>query len=222
MTNGSQRHILNVSVILFERVVQMSDDSKAAILEKAKYLFSKDGYEATSVSRLAKEVGTAKSLIYHYFDKKEDILIQLLEEGTGDLYEMHQKMSDSVQEFSLEYMMSIIETIAEKVRNRSDIIRIMLQEFLKGAHKENHTPPYMDSFLEYLKTRSEKHCKNDEKAQMKFIIEFLFFGSMPFHMYVVFEDFFSEKYNYNKEELWNLFLELYKENYVMPLYERIK
>ncbi len=200
----------------------MEDDSKTAILETAKHLFSKDGYEATSVGRLAKEVGVAKSLIYYYFEKKEDILTEILANGTDDLYEMHQKMSDSAQEFTLDYMMSIIEKIAEKVRGRSDIIRIMMQEFLKATHKENQTPLYMDSFLEYLKARSEKHCKDDEKTQMKFIIEFLFFGSMPFHMYVVFEDFFAEKYNYDKEELWELFMELYKDNYVIPLHERIK
>lgn len=200
----------------------MGDDSKTAILEAARYLFSKNGYEATSIGRLAKEVGVTKSLIYYYFGKKEDILTELLAEGTDDLYEMHQKMSDSGEEITEVFMVNIMETMFEKVRGRSEIFRIIFQEFLKSAHKENPSSKYMDSFLEYIKTRAEKHFSGNEKEQIRFIIEFMFFGSMPFYMYVIFEDFFSRKYHHGQEEIREIFKELYKENYIRPLYRRIK
>ncbi len=200
----------------------MGDDTKTAILETARYLFSKNGYEATSVSRLAKETGVTKSLIYYYFEKKEDILSELLAEGTDDLFKMHQKMSDSGEKITEAFMIRIMENFIEKVQDRSEIIRIMLQEFLKGTHKENNTLPYFNSFLEYIKSRSKKYYPDDEKKQMKFMIDFMFFGGTPFYMFVVFKDFLSEKYHISKEELWEMFKEIYKENYIRPMNKNIK
>ncbi|MCG8541664.1 MAG: TetR/AcrR family transcriptional regulator, partial [Clostridia bacterium] len=94
----------------------MVEDSRAAILEAARYLFAKKGYEGTSISNIAKESGSTKSLIYYYFNSKEDILDEILEEGTRDIYELHYSMSESGEELTEEFMMKIMETIADRLR----------------------------------------------------------------------------------------------------------
>ncbi|HRW21852.1 MAG TPA: helix-turn-helix domain-containing protein, partial [Bacteroidales bacterium] len=44
------------------------------ILDTAMKLFASSGYHNTSISKIAKEAGISKGLIYNYFDSKEDLL----------------------------------------------------------------------------------------------------------------------------------------------------
>jgi AcrR family transcriptional regulator len=50
------------------------DERRAAIVEAAAALFADAGFEGTSVADIAQRCGVSKSLIYHYYDAKEDIL----------------------------------------------------------------------------------------------------------------------------------------------------
>ena len=50
---------------------------RSEIYKKALDLFVNKGYDATSMSMIAKELGMSKANIYHYFSSKEDILYQL-------------------------------------------------------------------------------------------------------------------------------------------------
>ncbi len=202
-------------------MVIMVEDSRAAILEAARYLFAKKGYEGTSISNIAKESGAAKSLVYYYFSSKEDILNEILEEGTKDIYETHYRMSESGGKLTEELMMNIVEVMADKLRNRSDVVRIMIQEFLKGTHKENEAYKYAETFLNYIKSRADRHFPHDEKARMKFILELIFVGGMVFHLYLICEDFIAENYGFEKEEMWEAFKEIYRSDYIEPLHKRI-
>lgn len=50
------------------------DKRRAAILAAAAHLYSRRGFQGASVADLAKACRTSKSLIYHYFPSKDDIL----------------------------------------------------------------------------------------------------------------------------------------------------
>lgn len=50
------------------------DKRREAILEAAAHLYARRGFQGASVADLAKAAGTSKSLIYHYFPSKDDIL----------------------------------------------------------------------------------------------------------------------------------------------------
>lgn len=52
--------------------------SVANIKETALELFAKHGYHSTSISRIAKEAGISKGLMYNYFDSKKDLLHDIL------------------------------------------------------------------------------------------------------------------------------------------------
>lgn len=60
----------------FEEIRQQS---KQKILDAALELFATDSYHGSSVSKLAKEAGVSKGLLYNYFDSKEDVLKTLLQ-----------------------------------------------------------------------------------------------------------------------------------------------
>lgn len=50
------------------------DERKAAIVAAAAALFAREGFDGASVADIAKRGKFAKSLIYHYYKSKEDIL----------------------------------------------------------------------------------------------------------------------------------------------------
>ena len=49
-------------------------DNKQRILHAAQKEFSSKGFEGASVDTIAQKVKVAKSLIYYYFNSKEDLL----------------------------------------------------------------------------------------------------------------------------------------------------
>ena len=63
------------------------DQRREAIVEKAARLFASSGFRGTSVSDLAKACDTSKSLLYHYFPSKEDVLYAVMSSHIDQLVE---------------------------------------------------------------------------------------------------------------------------------------
>lgn len=60
-----------------------SDDYEAksqAIMDCAASLFAKEGYPSAKMQDIAKACGATKSMLYHYFPTKDDLLYAMLEE----------------------------------------------------------------------------------------------------------------------------------------------
>src|ERR1700712_599278 len=54
------------------------DKRRDAILAAAAHLYARRGFQGVSVADLAKACGTSKSLIYHYFPSKDDLLYETM------------------------------------------------------------------------------------------------------------------------------------------------
>ena len=61
------------------------DKRRDAILAAAARLYARRGFQGASVADLAKACKTSKSLIYHYFPSKEDILYDVMATHLDDL-----------------------------------------------------------------------------------------------------------------------------------------
>lgn len=57
-----------------------SEHKRQEILLAARQLLLTEGYDATSMSRLAKEAGVAPNTLYWYFKDKDELLIAILDE----------------------------------------------------------------------------------------------------------------------------------------------
>jgi AcrR family transcriptional regulator len=55
------------------------DQRRAAIVEAAAGLYARSGFLGASVADLAAALGASKSLIYHYYPSKEDILFEVMD-----------------------------------------------------------------------------------------------------------------------------------------------
>lgn len=58
---------------------------QAAVLRAAIDLFNRQGYDATSMGDLARELGIGKSSLYHHVSGKEDLLSAALDEALDEL-----------------------------------------------------------------------------------------------------------------------------------------
>ncbi len=58
---------------------------RAGIINIAARLFSRQGFDSTSISDLAREVGLSKATIYHYFPDKNQIYLDLILTTLGNL-----------------------------------------------------------------------------------------------------------------------------------------
>lgn len=61
------------------------EQRQAAIIDRAADLFARQGFRGASVSDLAKACDTSKSLFYHYFPSKEDVLYAVMSSHVDQL-----------------------------------------------------------------------------------------------------------------------------------------
>lgn len=63
------------------------DEKRDAIRASAASMFAEKGFAAASTADIARACGVSKSLIYHYYHSKEDILFDLMASHVGELLE---------------------------------------------------------------------------------------------------------------------------------------
>lgn len=102
---------------------------KELIIEVATRLFSKYGFEKTSLALIRKEANVSNGLIYHHFQNKNELLIEIFNRATGIVSDIN----DSVDEH-LEPTERIIKTINgafEQMRKDKDVFRLYLNIMLE-------------------------------------------------------------------------------------------
>ena len=72
-----------------ERKEKHREDLRMKILDAAKVLFLRDGYDATSIRKIAEKIEFSPTTIYLYYKDKADIMFALHQEGFKLLGEIH-------------------------------------------------------------------------------------------------------------------------------------
>ena len=62
-----------------------NEERRALLLERATELFGEHGYDALSMSRIAREANISKALLYHYFPSKSRLFEAALASGAAEL-----------------------------------------------------------------------------------------------------------------------------------------
>ncbi|NOR88079.1 MAG: TetR family transcriptional regulator [Bacteroidales bacterium] len=68
-----------------EQFESIRANRKSHILEVSLEVFANKGYHQSAISQIAKEAGISKGLIYNYFENKEQLLMEVLEDGIRHL-----------------------------------------------------------------------------------------------------------------------------------------
>ena len=69
------------------------EDRRGEIVARAAALFAAQGFHGTSISELAEACGTSKSLLYHYYASKEDILFDTMHDHVKALLDAAEEVA---------------------------------------------------------------------------------------------------------------------------------
>lgn len=72
-------------------------DKRRKVLETATKLFSELGFEKTSMALICKEAKVSKGLVYHHFESKETILIEIFTSSTLKMVELNVITDDTIE-----------------------------------------------------------------------------------------------------------------------------
>lgn len=111
-----------------EQIEKIRSQSTGKILGAAFELMAQNGYEATSISQIAKHAGISKGLIYNYFDSKEDMLKALID---GALREADQLMENIVDEDPKKMVENMLRWYFNELRERPEHWRLITELTMK-------------------------------------------------------------------------------------------
>lgn len=121
------------------------------IMRSAKKLFYTDGYDNTSMDRIAEDAGISKGLIYHYFHNKEALLLSFSDEAQTYLEELLQSDDPvmALRVFGTDFLVNDAAKYAD-----APPIQILLTTFadhrLDTARFEEQNPILQDIGRKYL------------------------------------------------------------------------
>ncbi|MBN2050799.1 MAG: TetR/AcrR family transcriptional regulator [Spirochaetales bacterium] len=191
----------------------MKRDSEATrkhILQTAEKVFAEQGFDAARMDRIAREAGVNKALIYYYFDSKQAILLELIDNfirgANGFLIEMVGKD----YAFGSDEMMEQMRKYNDYFMRHEATLRLLLTESLKDS---DDTPPIF-KLIDFTQEGMDERQSIDElnrrgfhfdaDDQQRKVTEF-FTGIMPTVVYSLFRSKWSRHFKIDEGSLDRLF-----------------
>jgi len=115
-------------------------EKRKVILESALELFAENGFHATSMSMIAKKGGISKGLAYNYFESKNDILEEIIDEGFHQVHDLLDPDKDGV--LSEEEFVSFLEKTFAMVRNNHRYWKLYFALMIQPVVSENLSEKY--------------------------------------------------------------------------------
>jgi len=97
---------------------EIRENRKAQIMNTALVLFSREGYAHCTISMISREAGISKGLLYNYFDSKEHLLNEILEQGLNEIWELFDLNKDG--DLTTEELEYFIRTTFKLMRDKRD------------------------------------------------------------------------------------------------------
>ena len=137
------------------RDIQKRTGTKEKILKVASTLFSNNGYKATSVRKIASEVGIRESALYNHFTNKEAIFLEIAQSifsspfslSSEEIKELSERGKPFLQKFTMQYKMLTFDKKSESM------FKLLMIELLQNSELREQ---FMTKFhLENIKMLSE-------------------------------------------------------------------
>lgn len=126
-----------------ERGEKRREERRASIVATARRLFAVQGYEATSMQRVAQEARTSIGNCYFYFRNKEDLLRAVIEEVNS---EIGREIDAAIAQAPIgpARLVTAIDAGVRALLNRSAVMRLVLVEAANPALRDTVSSIYID------------------------------------------------------------------------------
>ena len=124
-----------------------ASDTRERIREAAVRVFSRDGFDRSSVKAIAEEAGVAVGTIYLHFENKDDLLISVFEEEfNARLIHLDEMLEDRAA--APAQIQTLLETHFERVRAYPELAELLLYErFHRGSRLRERILPLQQRIL---------------------------------------------------------------------------
>jgi len=106
-------------------------DGEKRILEAAADLFSRHGFNAASIQRIATQANVSKATIFHHFSNKQNLYISVLQQACTDIG----MVLKSLEKEPCTHVKPLRDFASAHLRNlfeQTDISRLILREMMDG------------------------------------------------------------------------------------------
>lgn len=121
----------------FETIRQ---EKRQIILESALELFAQNGFYATSMSMISKKAGISKGLAYNYFESKNDILEEIIDEGFHQVHDLIDPDKNGI--LSEEEFISFLDKTFAMVQNNHRYWKLYFALMIQPVVSENLSRKY--------------------------------------------------------------------------------
>lgn len=148
---------------------EIRESRRKQIMDVALELFADKGYAHTSISQIATKAKISKGLMYNYFKSKDDLLLNLVEDGMGAMFDLFDQNKDGVltrdefinfinESFNLMnrdrrfwklYFSLMVQPAVWKIfeKNLNDIIAPLIQMMTKYYKKKGSENPKIEAVM---------------------------------------------------------------------------
>jgi AcrR family transcriptional regulator len=161
-----------------------SIDVKNRILNAAEELFALNGFDATGIAQIAEKTQITKSLLYYYFDSKDQILEELVSNYLLKIKEEKKKILSSGLSQAEAVEQSMLKGFSLLSGNKK-LIRILIAEMLKGKVKSDYLLNIIESIMPA--ALSGKVSFKKELSKSSDLSTYMFFFALsPIISYMIF------------------------------------
>lgn len=100
------------------------ESTRNSILQTAEELFAEHGFDAVSMSQLAKGAGVTKSLIHHHFGSKEELWGAVKERCMAEYFDMQRQMLEQKDGTADELLRASIVTYFRFLQRNPRVVRM--------------------------------------------------------------------------------------------------
>ena len=135
---------------------------KEAIIAGALKVFNQSGIDRTTMDEIAKESGFGKATLYYYFSSKEDVFIEIMEQGWKDLWlAIETKIIEDIT--PRKKFMGIVKEIAKTVTDNKVLYGFLFTAPNYIGDSQKHTwKTYQDRMYSILQSIIEEGIKKKE------------------------------------------------------------
>lgn len=192
-----------------DKRIEKGKETKENIVNATLKLFSEKGYDGTSIKDITDLAGIPKSLFYHYFKSKEELLEFILQ-----LYSL--RLSDEEKEFAQQIsegnpFEQIALRLFDKAMLDKDMMKIIMLEALKDDNILIQLLDKMNNLSGDFYSILPEQVKNIH-SKFEINIFSFYFRIIPITYYIFTKDIFSRHYGISHEDLEKIFLKMISQN----------
>jgi len=151
-----------------EQFEVIRESRKRQIMDTALRLFASEGYDHCSISMLAEQAGISKGLMYNYFNSKEALLSEIIEDGMREVLDLFDPNHDGV--LTSEELESFIRRVFSAIRTNMEFwvlyISVLFQPGVRELLKEQQLIRYLERFTPILTDYFRRKGFEDPELEM--------------------------------------------------------